>query len=435
MVDPATDSWVKKIRVSSAGGASPLVAPQITIRPPGRRDRTECAQVAWPTVSITTSTRSGSRAPASKAWSAPSARARSRLASVRLVAQTRYPAARPSRISAVATPPLAPCTRIVAPGSAPDLANSILYAVRYAVGRQAASSKDSAGGLGIRLRRGTARRAAKVPSWRSDSRERRGSRVSSPPPASGSPMTACTMTGLPSGSIPAASQPRMMGSRSDEMPTPRRVHTSWWLRAAALTVTVTHPSGGTGSGRSPRSSPASGSAASTRAAVTASTEASLVEGMTPAQSGEATEVLVGGDDLAAVFQGERSEVRVGDEFAAGVGPPAQVREDAPELRTRANHMRLGLVADLVSKSKCVRDCAGHLAVEPAVGDDADHTEHREVGDRVRLGAVDQRPHPVSVLRVPFGVTPMGVDHHVHVHEHHRHSPPGSARCPAAQGFP
>src|SRR5260370_5808861 len=52
--------------------------------------------------------------------------ARSRLAWVRLVTQTRYPAARPSRISAVATPPPAPWTKMVAPGWAPDLANSIL---------------------------------------------------------------------------------------------------------------------------------------------------------------------------------------------------------------------------------------------------------------------------------------------------------------------
>ena len=89
MVAPATDSWVKKILVSSAGGASPLVAPQITIRPPGLRERTECAQVAWPTLSMTTSTRSGSRAPDSKAWSAPSLTARSRLASLRLAAQIR----------------------------------------------------------------------------------------------------------------------------------------------------------------------------------------------------------------------------------------------------------------------------------------------------------------------------------------------------------
>ena len=66
IVEPITDSWVKKTRVSSAGGASPLVAPAITIRPPGLSDRTECAQVACPTVSMTTSTRSGSLAPAGK---------------------------------------------------------------------------------------------------------------------------------------------------------------------------------------------------------------------------------------------------------------------------------------------------------------------------------------------------------------------------------
>jgi len=108
MVEPTTESWVKNTRVSSAGGASPLVAPQITIRPPGLSERTECAQVACPTLSITTSTRSGSRSPVPKTRSAPSSRARSRLASVRLVAQIRYPAARPMRISAVATPPLAP---------------------------------------------------------------------------------------------------------------------------------------------------------------------------------------------------------------------------------------------------------------------------------------------------------------------------------------
>ena len=89
IVEPATDSWVKKIRVSSAGGASPLVAPHITIRPPGLSERTEWAQVAWPTLSITTSTRSGSRSPVANTRSAPDSRARFRFASLRLVAQTR----------------------------------------------------------------------------------------------------------------------------------------------------------------------------------------------------------------------------------------------------------------------------------------------------------------------------------------------------------
>ena len=41
----------------------PLVAPETTTVPPGRSERSECAQVASPTVSITASTRSGSRAP------------------------------------------------------------------------------------------------------------------------------------------------------------------------------------------------------------------------------------------------------------------------------------------------------------------------------------------------------------------------------------
>ena len=72
-------------------------------------------------------------------------------------------------------------------------------------------------------------------------------------------MTAWTTTSLPSSSSPAASQPRIIGSDSARRPTPRRLHTSWWLIDAALTVTVVQPSGTSGSGRSPMTSPASGS--------------------------------------------------------------------------------------------------------------------------------------------------------------------------------
>ena len=137
---------------------------------------------------------------------------------------------------------------------------SMRYAVSHAVGRQAASSNDSEAGLGIRLRRGTATRSANVPWWRSESSERFGSSVSSPLQA-GSPMTACTTTSLPSSSIPAASQPRIIGSDSSRSPTPRSDHRSWWFSEAALTVTVVQPSGTAGSGRSPTTRPASGSSA------------------------------------------------------------------------------------------------------------------------------------------------------------------------------
>ena len=58
---------------------------------------------------------------------------------------------------------------------------------------------------------------------------------------------------------PAASRPRIIGSASSRSPTPRSDHRSWWLRLAAFTVTVAHPSGASGAGRSPTTSPLSGS--------------------------------------------------------------------------------------------------------------------------------------------------------------------------------
>ena len=125
IVEPTTLSCRKNTRVSPAGGSAPLVAPEITSVPPGFNAFSECSQVAAPTVSITASTRSGSRAPGSNASSAPSSTARARLDSERLVAHTRRPAARPNTISAVATPPPAPWTRTVAPGATPARVNSI----------------------------------------------------------------------------------------------------------------------------------------------------------------------------------------------------------------------------------------------------------------------------------------------------------------------
>ncbi len=65
MVEPRTRSCRKNTRWSSAEGAWPVVAPDTTTVPPGRSARNEWPQVASPTVSMTASTRSGSRAPLS----------------------------------------------------------------------------------------------------------------------------------------------------------------------------------------------------------------------------------------------------------------------------------------------------------------------------------------------------------------------------------
>ncbi len=163
MVEPTTFSSRKKMRVSSACvGRSPLVAPEMTRVPPGRSDFTEWDQVAAPTVSMTASTRCGSRAPGSYASNAPSSTARSRLALSRLVAKTRSPAAFPSTIAAVATRRRRPDEHGV-PGRTPALVNSIRYAVSQAVGRQAASAKLSPAGLGRMFQVGTVTCSAKVP--------------------------------------------------------------------------------------------------------------------------------------------------------------------------------------------------------------------------------------------------------------------------------
>ena len=112
--------------------------------------------------------------------------------------------------------------------------------------------------------------SASVPSNRSDNRLRFGSLVSSPRPASGSPMTPWTTTSLPSSSSPAASQPRTRGNSSALRPTPRRLHTSCWFSAAAFTRTRAQPPVGNGFGTSPTLRPASGSAASNDVTLAAS---------------------------------------------------------------------------------------------------------------------------------------------------------------------
>ena len=85
---------------------------------------------------------------------------------------------------------------------------------------------DNAAGFGTRLRRGTATRSASVPLYTSLSSERFGSSVSSPPPRTGSSITACTTTSLPASSMPDASVPRIIGSCSSRSPTPFSDHTS-----------------------------------------------------------------------------------------------------------------------------------------------------------------------------------------------------------------
>ena len=82
------------------------------------------------------------------------------------------PARRASTTAAVATPPPAPWTSTASASATRPRVVSIRYAVSQAVGRQAASAKDSSAGFGTRLTRGTATRSASVPGYALGERSR-----------------------------------------------------------------------------------------------------------------------------------------------------------------------------------------------------------------------------------------------------------------------
>jgi hypothetical protein len=89
--------------------------------------------------------------------------------------------------------------------------------------------------LAITLRTGAIVYSPNDPGSVSEISERRGSSVSSPSPASGSPNAPVTITSRPSGSQPVMSQPRIFGKLSGGPPTPRKVHRSCMFTVVAAT--------------------------------------------------------------------------------------------------------------------------------------------------------------------------------------------------------
>ncbi len=242
MVDPITDNCRKNTRFRSACGAAPLVAPAITTTPPGLSERSECAQVAWPTVSIDRVDPLGQPGPALECL-------------VRAQLQGPLPlllaaAGRPDPVSArpaqqdqrgrdAAAGPLDQHGRAgLEPGPAEQHPVGGQVGGRQA-GRLLEGQRRPAWAAGCAAAPPPARRTCRRTARTAASAAGRASRRA--PPATGSPITACTTTSLPSSSTPAASQPRIIGSRSAVMPTPRSDHTSWWLSEVALTVTVVQP--------------------------------------------------------------------------------------------------------------------------------------------------------------------------------------------------
>ena len=168
---------------------------------------------------MTASTRSGSRAPDSKAWSAPSSSARSRLASLRLVAQTRKPAAPAEQDQRGGDAAAGALDEYGRAGLEPGPVE------QHAVGGQVGGRQ--AGGLVEGQRGGLGHQVA--PGHRDPLGERAVVALGQQRPARveglvaarrrpGRRSRACTTTSRPSSSTPAASQPRIIGSRSAGRP-------------------------------------------------------------------------------------------------------------------------------------------------------------------------------------------------------------------------
>jgi hypothetical protein len=65
--------------------------------------------------------------------------------------------------------------------------------------------------------------------------------------------------------------------------------------------------------------------------------------MTPAQTLEAREVAISGNDLASGFNGQRREERVGDRVPPRANFPAKPPEDVPVARARPYHDAVRLI--------------------------------------------------------------------------------------------
>ena len=144
-----------RLPISASRLSSPLAPPPTpitAIRPPVASASRLAGRLGAPTSSSTTSNGPCSTKSSGATASAPSAATSSRSSSRRTVAVTRAPAARPSWIAAVPTPPAPPCTSRRSPGREPAWVKSASCAVVKTSGKPPAAGQSSASGTGIATR-------------------------------------------------------------------------------------------------------------------------------------------------------------------------------------------------------------------------------------------------------------------------------------------
>ena len=120
-----------------------------------------------------------------------------------------------------------------------------------------------------------------------------------------------------------------------------------------------------------------------------------VERVTPAKPAESTEVPVGRDPLAARFDRDRCEIRIGHEIALHARIETQPPEEVPMTRTGFDAHAIRLVAQLLGERECVGSTAWALEYL-GMRHHANEAAQDKIGNSICLVAVDDTLKPLPI---------------------------------------
>ena len=153
-----------------------------------------------------------------------------------------------------------------------------------------------------------------------------------------------------------------------------------------------------------------------------------VEWVPPTKSGEPTEVPVGRDPLAARFDRDRREIRVGHEIALYARIEAQPPEEVPMTRTGFDPYAIRLVAQLLGERECIGGPAWALEYL-GMRHHPNEAAQDKIGNSICLVAVDETLKPLPIGGMVRRILPVCVDEHVDIGEEQLRIPSGRAVRP------
>src|SRR6266571_1776122 len=129
--------------------------------------------------------------------------------------------------------------------------------------------------------------------------------------------------------------------------------------------------------------------------------------MPPAEAGEAGEVAVECDEFALRFDGEGSEIRVGNESPSRSNANTQIGENLPMTWPRSHGKGIRPIAQKIAKLQRFGKRGGRLK-DARQRNDAHETAEYEIREPVILRASNDCFEPLPKSTVVSGVVPMGV---------------------------